>query len=346
MPDEPPLARRRPAGSAEGRPTPLGIDPTIPARARIYDYHLGGKTNYPVDRETAEKIEETAPFERSMARVNRYFLMRSVLSFADQGIRQFIDLGSGIPTSPNVHELARALQPSAHVLYVDNDSIAIAHSQHLLSGDQAAKAIRADIREPNSIHTSPVRRKLIDYGQPVGVLLIAVLHFVATSDHPQRLLREILNPLPGGSSIAISHITDDGADPLVVSAVSQYYENSNAPVVFRSEAEIAALLDDLDLLQPGIVEATRWLPYGGFGTSQPSRVPILTALASKNLSPYNLSHLTSTTWRKACGAKEVRKSPTSNLLRCPAHPSGPGVRPRPRFARGSSKPKRSRRLNC
>lgn len=283
MPDGPHSARHRSTGEDKTSTVSPDIDPTSPARSRIYDYFLGGRTNFPVDREAAEDIDAIAPYERSMARINRFFLMRSVLSFADQGIRQFIDLGSGIPTSPSVHALALALQPSSHVLYVDNDPIAVAHSQEMLSGNQALKAIRADIRNPNSIHANPFRRKLIDYRQPVGVLLVAVLHFITDTEHPRNLLSKILNPLPSGSRIALSHITDEGADPLTVSVISKYYnENCNAPIVFRSKKEIVALLDGLTLSPPGIAQATRWLPYGGSGISQISQAPILTALAGKD----------------------------------------------------------------
>lgn len=239
-----------------------GIDPAVPSPARMYDYYLGGKTNYPADREAAEKALSVVPSGRQLARANRYFLMRAVLLMADQGVTQFIDLGTGIPTSPSVHELARAIHPGAHVLYVDNDAVAAAHSRALLATSSGVQAIQADIRCPGDILDSPESRELIDFSKPVGVLFVAVLHFIENCYRPDEIVRAFTSRMVPGSYLALSHITSDGAAPDdVMEAISDAYARSSSPAVFRAETEIRDFFADVELLDPGLTEVTRWLPY-------------------------------------------------------------------------------------
>lgn len=276
--DGEPLDRWR---TDDDRPVPVGVDPAIPSPARMYDYYLGGKTNYAADREAAEKALSVVPSGRRLARANRYFLMRAVVSMADQGISQFIDLGTGIPTSPNVHELARAIHPEARVLYVDNDAIVAAHSRALLATSNGVQAIQADIREPDSILSSSELAALIDFSKPVGVLLVAVLHFIEDRDRPRDIVRALTGRMVRGSYLALSHITSDGTDRQVMSTVSDAYARASAPAVFRTETEIRAFFEGFDLLEPGLTEVTRWSPYSAAFSTDPSTVRFLAGIGRK-----------------------------------------------------------------
>jgi hypothetical protein len=161
------------------------FDPSVPSPARIYDYYLGGKDNFPADREAAEQVLSVAPFGREVARANRQFLARAVMFMARSGIGQFVDLGTGLPTRPNVHEVARSVHPDARVLYVDNDPMVCAHARALLATSDGIAAIQGDIRAPQTILSDPVTHTLIDFTQPVGVLFVAVLHFLTDDNQPR-----------------------------------------------------------------------------------------------------------------------------------------------------------------
>src|SRR5215831_16960593 len=196
--------------SEEGAPVPVGIDPAVPSPARMYDYYLGGKDNYAADREAAGEALSAVPHGRQIARANRNFLCRAVVLMAGHGIGQFIDLGTGIPTSPNVHELARRVQPDARVLYVDNDAVVTAYNRALLAKDDGVKAMNGDIRNPHGILASPECKELIDLHQPVGVLCVAVLHFIPDADDPNGIVKAFKQAMAPGSFLALSHITSDG----------------------------------------------------------------------------------------------------------------------------------------
>jgi len=262
-------------------PVPAGVNPSVPSPARMYDYYLGGRTNYAADREAAEKALSVVPSGRQIARANRYFLMRAVLLMADQGIRQFIDLGTGIPTSPNVHELAQAIHPDAHILYVDNDPVVAAHSRTLLTASESVKAIQADIRQPASILDSPELGALIDFSQPVGLLVVAVLHFVRDREDPLGIIHEFTRRIAPGSYLALSHITSDGTEPRVQATIQQAYEQASAPAVFRTKAEIQACFSGFELIHPGLVDVTRWFPYAAVFSSHPPAVSFLAGLGCK-----------------------------------------------------------------
>lgn len=199
---------------------PPGIDVTTPSPARMYDYYLGGKDNFAADRVAAEKALSVVPDGRKVAWANRRFLVRVVKHLARNGIEQFIDLGTGIPTSPNVHETARSFVPDARVAYVDNDPIVPVHNRALLesSGDGIV-AVRGDVRYPLNILNNHSVRQVIDFQRPVGILFVAVLHFVTGAEDPYRAVAAFRDRVSRGSYIAVSHITTDGTDPHVVSTI-------------------------------------------------------------------------------------------------------------------------------
>src|SRR5690348_9648757 len=184
--------------------------PDIPSTARMYDYYLGGKDNYPADRAAAERAIASMPngVVRTAAVQNRKFLMRAVRHLtADLGIRQFLDIGTGLPTMNSVHEVAQSVAPDSRVVYVDHDPVVLAHSRSLLHGNDRATIIKQDLRDPAGILADPALRRMLDLGQPVAVLLVAVLHFVSAADDPYAAVRAVMGPMPAGSYLVISHFT-------------------------------------------------------------------------------------------------------------------------------------------
>jgi len=281
MADRQERSGQSPDAGDQNRAVPPGVNPSIPSPARMYDYYLGGHDNYAADREAAERALSAVPSGRTIARANRYFLMRAVLLMADQGIHQFIDLGTGIPTSPNVHELAQAICPDAHVLYVDNDPVVTAHNRAILAQSTGVRMIDADIREPGRIFDSTEFRELIDLSQPVAVLFVAVLHFIRDSGDPQGIVRAFTSQMVTGSYLALSHITSDGTEPGVVTEIQNVYARASAPAVFRTRAEIGAFFTDFDLIHPGLADVTQWFPYGAVISAQPAGVRFLAGVGRK-----------------------------------------------------------------
>jgi len=259
----------------EEHPVPSGIDPAVPSPARMYDYYLGGKDNYAADRAAAEKALSVVPHGRQIAQANRHFLAHAVVLMANHGVRQFIDLGTGIPTSPSVHELASVVQPDAHVLYVDNDPVVTVHNQALLAKSACVRAIHGDIRQPYGIFTSPVLEEFIDFDQPVGILFAAVLHFIGDEDEPEALVKTFRSYMAPGSYLALSHIASDGTDPKVVATIQDAYAHASAPAIFRTRAQIAAFFTGLELEPPGLVDVTGWFPFPGAAPAQPPAVGFL-----------------------------------------------------------------------
>jgi AcrR family transcriptional regulator len=237
-----------------------GLDVTVPNVARIYDFILGGKDNFDADRAAAAQILAVIPGGSGPARMNRAFLGRVVYFLAaERGIRQFLDIGSGLPTASNVHEIAQAADPDARVVYVDNDPVVVLHAQAILE-DRAkgVAAVRGDLRDPAGIIASPAVRELIDFSQPVAVLLFAVLHFVQDADDPRALLARFGDVMAPGSALALSHITDENIDEEAARAGRAVYQSASAPIVPRSRAQIEGLFDGLDLLPPGVVGISHW----------------------------------------------------------------------------------------
>jgi hypothetical protein len=247
---------------AEEPRAPEGIHESIPLGARVYDYILGGKHNFAVDREAAERVLAVAPDGRLLARMQRKFLVRVVRLMAESGIRQFIDLGTGIPTSPSVHEVARAVDASARVVYVDFNAMVVAHNRALLATDDGVITIKEDIRRPDRILANPELRALIDFEEPVGVLLLAVIHNISDEYDPAGIVARFRDRMAPGSYIAISQFAP-GGDPKATAALEEIYATTPWPKTLRSPAEIQRLFDGFELLPPGVVDVQRWRPEGG-----------------------------------------------------------------------------------
>jgi hypothetical protein len=246
------------ANDSDGVAVP-GFDPSVPNPARMYDYYLGGKDNFPTDREAAELALSAVPFGREVARANRQFLVRAVSFMARSGIGQFIDIGTGLPTRPNVHEVARSILPDARVVYVDNDPMVCAHARALLATNDGVGAIHGDIRTPQAILNDPVTRALIDFTRPVGLLFVAVLHFLTDDDRPWERVAAFRRRMASGSMLAVSHITSDDTPPEIQDTIRDVYAEASAPAVFRTKSEIESFFGGLDLIDPGLVEVGTWL---------------------------------------------------------------------------------------
>jgi SAM-dependent methyltransferase len=259
-------------------PTVSAVDPTKPSAARIYDYLLGGKDNFTVDREAAERVLTVAPDQRRLARANRAFLIRAVRRLADAGIRQFIDLGTGLPTSPSVHELARVADPVARVVYIDNDPIVKVHNDAMLATDENIASLLADLRDPASILEHPRLRRLIDFTEPVGLLCVAVLHVVADEYDPGAIVASFRQHLVPGSHLVLSQFSAD-SDPDAMAELRAVAAGTPVETYFRPRAEIRAFFGDLELLPPGLVDVQAWRPAG---PPQPTRLKIAGGVARKN----------------------------------------------------------------
>ncbi len=242
---------------------PTDTDTSKANTARVYDYWLGGSHNFRADQDVARALIAVEPNIRAVARANRAFMMRAVRFMAGAGVRQFLDVGSGIPTEQNVHQVAQEAAPGSRVVYVDNDDVAVSHSRLLLDGNPDAAAVHADLRDPAKILGDPATRSLIDFGQPVGLLLTSVLHFLADTDEPHRLVAEFRDALAPGSYLLISHGTRE-AKQEVGQAFETVYNNrvSNSAKV-RPRDQIARFFDGFTLVEPGLVYTPLWRPEPG-----------------------------------------------------------------------------------
>ena len=238
---------------------PAGIDLDRPNAARMYDYALGGSHNFAVDRAMVEKVEEMMPGASLVAHVNRAFLHRAVRFLLAAGVRQFLDLGSGIPTVGNVHEVAQAIDPRSRVAYVDVDPVAVAHSRTILVDNEYATAVHGDARRPADILADPEVTRLLDLTQPVAVLLIAVLHFVPDADDPAGLVAQLYDRVAPGSYLAISHGCPDD-NPTAAASVRQAYQQTATPLTLRTRPEVERLFDRFELVEPGVTGVTAWRP--------------------------------------------------------------------------------------
>jgi hypothetical protein len=238
---------------------PAGVDLTKPSAARMYDYYLGGAHNFAVDRELAGKALALVPDGQLIAQANRAFLHRAVRYLLSQGIRQFVDIGSGIPTAGNVHEIAQKADPEARVLYIDHDPIAVAHSELILRDNPGARVLEADLRRPQDILDAPILTELLDLSQPVAVLMVSVLHFVSDSDRPQETIARFHDLLSPGSYLVISHGTGEGRRS-ESAQVKKLYASTSTPLTYRSREQIAALFEGWDLIEPGVVWVPEWRP--------------------------------------------------------------------------------------
>jgi hypothetical protein len=260
---------------------PVGIDLERPNPARIYDYHLGGAHNFAIDRQTGDQIAAIMPELPLIMRANRAFLHRAVRYLVNAGIQQFLDLGSGIPTSGNVHAIARQKMPGSRVVYVDCDPIAVAHSRALLAGDEQAAVLRADLRDVSRVLEAPEVRRLIDFSQPVGVLLVAVLHFIPDSDDPAGIVARYRDGVAPGSYVVVSHAaaSEDEAAPAGANAATAVYSQRVADATLRGRAQVAGMLAGLEMVDPGVVYVTQWHPEDIDGEQQ--RLAQLVGVARK-----------------------------------------------------------------
>jgi len=238
---------------------PEGVDLTRASAARMYDYYLGGAHNFAVDRELAGQALALFPDGQLIAQANRAFLHRAVRFLLSQGVRQFIDVGSGIPTAGNVHEIAQQVDPEARVLYVDHDPVAVAHSELILRDNRRARVLQADLRHPKEILDAPILTDLLDLTQPVGVLMVSVLHFVSEADHPQDTIARFRDLLSSGSYLAISQGTGEGRHA-AAKRLKELYSATSTPVTYRTREQIAALFDGWELADPGVVWVPQWRP--------------------------------------------------------------------------------------
>ncbi|SEG64187.1 S-adenosyl methyltransferase [Nonomuraea solani] len=242
---------------------PPGIDPKTPSIARVYDYFLGGKDNFEADRRVAEEALKIAPDAREAGRANRTFLRRAVHHMAaEAGIRQFLDLGSGLPTRGNVHEIAQAVAPDARVVYVDNDPVVLAHGRALLATDDVTKVVGGDVRRPAEILEHPEIAGFLDFSRPLGMLFVSVLHHVNDHEDPNGAMARFRSVLAPGSHLAIVHFHNPGDEHPEASKIAIEAErNFNANLGtgrWRTRAEILSYFGDLELLEPGLVPLADW----------------------------------------------------------------------------------------
>jgi hypothetical protein len=258
------------------------IPPTaVPSPARIYDYYLGGKDNYAADRQAAEKALSVVPHGRQIAHANRNFLIRAVTLMAERGVSQFIDLGTGFPTSPSVHEAARVINPDARAAYIDNDPIVTAHNQALLAKDGRILALHGDIRNPHSILGREEIFRFIDFSQPVGILFVAVLHFIPPEDDPEASVATFVRNMASGSYLALSHITSEDTAPNVIATIHDAYRTASAPAVFRTRDQVRQFFDGLQLIEPGLADLSAWPASGNRRSSAPPALRFLAGIATK-----------------------------------------------------------------
>src|SRR3569833_286104 len=255
-------------------PLPPGVDPTTPSTGRMYDYFLNGRHYLPVDEEAARNVLRKVPEAHYMANANRVFLQRAAGTIARTGVRQFIDIGAGIPTQWNTHEVVQVVDPDAKVVYVDNVPVVLDHSKELLrhSGEKNVIYVDGDISDPDSILESPEVRANIDFSEPVGYMHIAIWHFVSNGADPWALVRRYLNAVPSGSYLALSHVAADGQDPDKVQRFIDVYKGATAPLHFRTKDEISRFFEGLEYLspyegaEPGISFVDKW------GSKNPNEV--------------------------------------------------------------------------
>jgi hypothetical protein len=235
--------------------------PDIPSTARMYDYYLGGKDNYPADRAAAEKVMAMMPpgMIKTAAAQNRRFLGRAVRYLVSElGIRQFVDIGTGLPTMNSVHEVAHAVDSSCRVVYVDHDPVVLVHARDLLHGVEGTTIVTHDLREPEEILGDPALTGLLDLNEPVAVLLIAILHFISDAENPGEIIERLMKPLPVGSCLVMSHATADSFAEL--DDAITVYQKATSTMYNRSRAEVEGLFSGLGLLPPGVVWVPEWRP--------------------------------------------------------------------------------------
>jgi hypothetical protein len=251
------------AALAAGERTLDTVDLKTPNVARMYDYLLGGKDNFAADREAVAEVVSRAPDTPFMARENRAFLRRAVRFLAKSGIRQFIDIGSGLPTQGNVHEIVHQVDPGAHVVYVDAEPVVLTHGQALLASTPEVAVIQGDARRTNDILNDPELGKLIDFDRPIAVLMLAVLHFIGDDDGPAGIVTRLRGAMAPGSYLAVSHVTADFDADSRVRDAGAVYRKASYQITLRSRAEVTRLFDGFELVDPGLTTLSLWRPDPG-----------------------------------------------------------------------------------
>jgi hypothetical protein len=268
----------------ERRAAPPGIDISRPHTARMYDYFLGGKDNFAVDRETAEATLQSLPSLRTGVRENRGFLARAVRYLAGEaGIRQFLDIGTGLPSASNTHEVAQAIAPDSRIVYADNDPLVLAHARALLTSAPAGRTayINADLREPEKILTDPAVLETLDFTQPVALMLIAILHFIGDESDPAGIVARLLAALPPGSFLAASHISPDH-DPAGVAGAERTYRSRGVTARPRTAEEFGRMFfGGLELVPPGVTLISEWRPDDSGPRPKPGEVNSYGAVGRK-----------------------------------------------------------------
>jgi SAM-dependent methyltransferase len=238
------------------------VDMTVPSVARMYDYYLGGKDNYAVDRDAVAELDKVVPSTRPLAVNNRLFLRRAVRWLAqEQGIRQFLDHGSGLPTQDNVHQVAQGVDPGCRVVYVDNDPIVLAHGRALLADNDNTTVVAGDLRDPDAILSDPQVTGHLDLSRPVAVLLVAILHFVPDDDKAAGIVARLRARLAPGSMLILTHIYNPGFDEATVRAGGEVYSGtSTGSLTARTPEHLAGYLSGMEIVEPGVVPVESWRP--------------------------------------------------------------------------------------
>ncbi|MEV4348590.1 SAM-dependent methyltransferase [Actinoplanes sp. NPDC049596] len=265
-------------------PVASGIDPNVPHPARRYNYWLGGKDNFAADRASGDELQRLFPAVRLGALANRAMLQRATRFLAaEAGIRQFLDIGTGLPTADNTHEVAQRVAPESRIVYVDNDPLVMVHARALLNSSPEGRTayIERDLNDPGAILADPALSDTLDLKQPVGLMLIAVLHFIHGDGAAQPIVRRLLDALPSGSYLVATHATSDFGTPEQQALYRQLVETGKSDVWTRPKDEFAALFDGLELVDPGVVPASEWRPDPGTEIPARNDINIWTAVGRK-----------------------------------------------------------------
>ncbi|RFS81263.1 SAM-dependent methyltransferase [Actinomadura spongiicola] len=269
--------------TADSEPRSADLKTNVAHSARVYDYLLGGKDNYAADREAAEEVVKIAPYMPTSVRASRNFMVRVARHLADEcGVRQFLDVGTGLPTSPNLHEVVQGVEPTSRVVYVDNDPIVLVHARALLTStpEGSSRYIQADLADPEAIMNAPEVRESFDMTRPVALCLLTVIHFVQDDDEARRIVRRLMEPLPSGSYLALSTINIESAAGPVRAAVAKHNEHGIRSKG-RTTAQITGFFDGLELTDPGVVPVHHWRPDDEAKKIDDTQVSIYGGLARK-----------------------------------------------------------------
>ncbi|WP_240437720.1 SAM-dependent methyltransferase [Sciscionella marina] len=269
----------KPVGGIDDEWAELDVDLDRPNAARVYDYYLGGAYNFAVDREFAQQAEQLLPDVKYVATLNRRFLRRVVRELSALGVHQYLDLGSGIPTVGNVHEIAQETDPEARVVYVDNEAVAVMHSKRILADNPNADIVAGDFRKPAAVLEDPVTTRLLNFDEPIALIMCTILHFISDEDDPRAILGRYRDALCPGSYMAISHGTTDNRPDL--QAFGDSYRKTANPVTLRSKTAIEPFFDGFELIEPGLVFTPQWRPDETETDTEPEKSGVYAGVGRK-----------------------------------------------------------------